>query len=105
GAATMVGLFALAAAALSELGGSLARHLACALVVLLRTAGWLAAAVPWALVHVPAPGPVAMAAWLLAAVLAATVSARWARRAALLVAAAGLAGAPRALPRARGGGV
>jgi competence protein ComEC len=93
GAATMVGLFALAAAALSELAGSLALHLAWALVVLLRIAVWLAAAVPWALVHVPAPGPVAMAAWLLAAVLAATVSARWARRAALLVAAAGLAAA------------
>ena len=46
GAATTVGLFALAAAAVSDLAGSLALHLAWALVLLLRIAVWLAAAVP-----------------------------------------------------------
>ena len=89
GAATTVGLFALAAAALGDLVGSLGLNLAWALAVLLRLAVWLAAAVPWALVHIPAPGSLAMAAWLLAGVLAATVAARWARAVAVLVSAAG----------------
>ncbi len=93
GAATTVGLFALAAAACSDLAGSMALHLAWALALLLRAAVWLAAAIPWALVHVPAPGPLAMSAWTLAAVLAATVSGRRVRRAALLLAGLGLAAA------------
>ena len=90
GAATTAGLFALAAAALSDLAGSLGLHLAWALALLLRIAVWLAAAVPWALVHVPAPGLPAMVLWGLAAALAATVGTRLARRAALLATVAGL---------------
>lgn len=93
GAATTVGLVALAAAAFSDLAGSLTLHLAWALVVLLRLAVWLAAAVPWAVVHVPAPGSVALAAWMLAAVLSATARARCAHGVALLLAVAGLAAA------------
>ena len=89
GAATTVGLFALAGAALTDLVGSLGLNLAWALAVLLRLAVWLAAAVPGALVHIPAPGPLAMATWLLAAVLATTVAARWGRAVALLLVAAG----------------
>ena len=89
GAATTVGLFALAGAALTDLVGSLGLNLAWALAALLRLAVWLAAAVPGALVHVPAPGPLALATWLLAAVLAATVAARWGRAVALLFVAAG----------------
>jgi competence protein ComEC len=90
GAATTVGLFALAAAAASEVAGAVALNLAWALAVLLRVTVWLAAAVPWALVHIPAPGPMAMTAWFLAAALAATVPARWGRHAALVLAVAGL---------------
>ncbi len=90
GAATTAGLFALAAAALSDVAGSLGLHLAWALALLLRIAVWLAAAVPWALVHVPAPGPPAMALWGLAAALAAIVGTRPAHRAALLATAAGV---------------
>jgi competence protein ComEC len=93
GAATTVGLFALAAAAVSDAAGSLGLNLAWALTVLLRLAVWLAAAVPGALLHAPAPGPLAMGAWLAAAVLAAGVGARWARRAALALAVAGLVAA------------
>ena len=91
GAATTVGLFALAAAALSDLIGSVGLSLAWALAVALRLAVWLAAAVPWALVYAPAPGPFAMAAWLAAAVLAAAAGTRRARRAALGLALGGLA--------------
>jgi competence protein ComEC len=91
GAATTVGLFALAAAALSDLIGSVGLSLAWALAVILRVAVWLAAAVPWALVHAPAPGPLAVAAWLAAAVLAATVDTRAARRAVMGLALGGLA--------------
>lgn len=93
GAATTVGLFGLAAAAVSDLAGSLALNLAWALVVLLRLAVWLAAAVPGALVHIPAPGAPAMAAWLLAGALAVSVDRRWARRAAGILLVAGLAAA------------
>src|SRR6185503_8247211 len=89
GAATTVGLFALAGAALSDLLGSPGLNLAWALAVLLRLTVWLAAAVPGALVHIPAPGPLAMAAWLLGAALAATIAARWGRAVALLLLAAG----------------
>ena len=89
GAATTVGLFALAGAALTDLLGGLGLNLAWALAMLLRLAVWLAAAVPGALVHIPAPGPVAMATWLLAAALAATTAARWTRAVALLLVAAG----------------
>ena len=100
GAATTVGLFGLAAAAVSDLAGSLALNLAWALVVLLRLAVWLAAAVPYALVHIPAPGPSAMAAWVLAAALAVSVDRRWARRAAGVLLVAGLVAAawPRLAP-------
>jgi len=89
GAATTVGLFALAGAALSDLLGSPGLNLAWALAVLLRLTVWLAAAVPGALVHIPAPGPLAIAAWLLGAALAATIAARWGRAVALLLLAAG----------------
>jgi competence protein ComEC len=93
GAATTVGLFALAAAPLSDLAGSLGLSLAWALVLLLRIAVWTAAAMPWALAHAPAPGPLAMAAWLGAAVLAAAVGTRWARRSALGLVVVGLVAA------------
>jgi len=91
GAATTVGLFGLAAAAVSELAGSLALNLGWALVILLRLAVWLAAAVPYAQVHVPAPGPAAMAAGVLAAALTVSVHRRWARRAGGLLLVTGLA--------------
>ena len=93
GAATTVGLFGLALAVVSDLAGSLALDLAWALVVLLRLAVWLAAAVPYALVHIPAPGPPAMAAWVVGAALAVSVGRQWARRTAGLLFVAGLVAA------------
>jgi competence protein ComEC len=93
GAATTVGLAALALAAVSDLAGSLGLHVAWALTLLLRITVWLAASVPWAIVHVPAPGPLATAAWLGAAGLAVAGRGPGVRRTALLLGGLGVAAA------------
>lgn len=83
GAATTLGLLAVLVAALSEALGGLLFDALWVLLLLLRLAVWAAAAVPSAMVHLPAPGWAAIATWYAALLLLPHASARpWARGAA-----------------------
>ena len=79
-AATTLGLLALALSALNDLAASPLWSFLWALLVLLRAVVWAAAALPFAMVHLPAPGAVETAAWYAAAALAPLMAAtRWTR--------------------------
>jgi competence protein ComEC len=75
-AATTLGLLALALSALNDLAASFLWNFLWALLVLLRAVVWAAAAVPFAMVHLPAPGAPETVAWYAAAALAPLMAAR-----------------------------
>ncbi len=70
GLATLLGMAALATAAMSGWAADLAWQALWAVLLGLRAVVWLAARVPGAMVHLPAPGSAAVAAWWLALALA-----------------------------------
>jgi competence protein ComEC len=79
-AATTLGLLALVFSLGSDLASSLLFELLWALLLLLRVAVWAAAAVPAAMIHLPAPGWPVIAAWYgAAALLPRVVAWPWAR--------------------------
>jgi competence protein ComEC len=97
GLATLLGMLALAATAVSEGAASLVWPALWLVLLGLRAAVWLAARIPGAMVHLPAPGPAAVLAWYLALALVPHARARRGARAAavaLLAAAVGLAAWP-----------
>ena len=97
GLATVVGLVGVAAAALSPLVAGWLLAATWPVLLLLRWAVMLAAAVPGAVVHLPAPGPIAIVAYTAALVLglaawhARTTRLRLARRLGLVAGALALA--------------
>ena len=97
GPATTLGMLALVVQLVSETAASLLFNTLWLLLLALRAVVWAAAAVPAAMVHLPAPAPAAIAAWGGALLLLPYVAARvWARRAALglLAVALGLSVSP-----------
>ena len=97
GVATALGLVALLASLISEVGAELFFNALWLLLLLLRGAVWIAASLPAAMVHLPAPMLPATAGWYAAlALLPWSASSRPARRGA--VALALLAGALSAWP-------
>lgn len=84
GPATTLGMLALLVQLVSETAASLLFNTLWLLLLALRAVVWAAAAVPGAMVHLPAPAPATIAAWCGALLLVPFVAARvWARRAAL----------------------
>jgi competence protein ComEC len=92
GPATTLGMLALVVELLSETVAGLLFNALWLLLLALRAVVWAAAAVPAAMVHLPAPSWAAVAAWAGALVLAPHLAARvWARRTALALLVAALA--------------
>lgn len=70
GPATVLGMLALALSLASDLAAALVFNTLWLLLVALRAVVWIAAAIPNAMVHLPAPGWAAIAAWYAGLVIA-----------------------------------